>query len=262
MILPIGDENPARRLPVVTVTFIVINVIVFFAFEAPLEGGELACFIYRWAAVPRELLTFDTLPPGSVPDASCPITLFTEKNVLVSAVTSMFLHGGLLHLLFNMLFLWIFGNNVEDRLGHIGYLLYYLAGGIVSVYTFALVNPSLTTPLLGASGAIAAVLGGYFLMFPRARVHTYVPFPLYLFAFLVPGAVLRSFFFFFAVVDLPSWLVLGFWFLSQMTSVNEAANTGVAYEAHIAGFVAGVLFTLLLRPRGRQPPMRQAVARP
>ncbi len=262
MILPIGDENPTRRFPVVTVTLIAINVIVYFAFESPLEGGELTCFIYRWAAVPRELLSFDTLPPGSVPDARCPMTLFTEKNVLVSAVTSMFLHGGLLHLLFNMLFLWIFGNNVEDRLGHVGYLLYYLAGGIVSVYAFALVNPSLTTPLLGASGAIAAVLGGYFLMFPRARVHTYVPFPLYLFTFLVPGAAIRGFFFFFAVVDLPSWLVLGFWFLTQITGVNEAARTGVAYEAHIAGFVAGVLFTLLLGPRGRQPPMRQAVAWP
>ncbi|MGH3441783.1 MAG: rhomboid family intramembrane serine protease [Nitriliruptorales bacterium] len=258
MVLPVGDRSPTRRAPVVTVVLIAVNVGVFLLFSLQLSGCELSRFVFQWAAIPRELLSLSPLDPAALPPrlAECVAPALADKSVLTSIVSSMFLHGSLFHLLFNMLFLWVFGNNVEDRLGHGTYLVYYLAGGIVAAYAFAILNPSQLTPLLGASGAIAAVLGGYLVMFPRAQVHTYVPFPLYLLAVIIPGARITGWFLIFAIVTLPAWLVLGFWFVSQVTSANEAAAAGIAFEAHIAGFVAGLVFTLLLG--GTQPRRRTA----
>ncbi|MBW3577924.1 MAG: rhomboid family intramembrane serine protease [Actinobacteria bacterium] len=252
MVLPVGDRNPTRRTPVVTVTLIAVNVAIFFAFNAQLPQAQLQCFIFRWAAIPVELLRLQSLDPSVVPaDApACLPAALAAKNVFLSALTSMFLHGSIWHLGFNMLFLWIFGNNVEDEVGHGTYLLFYLLGGLVSVYVFALLNPTAIVPLLGASGAIAAVLGGYFVLHPRARVQTYVPFPLYLLAWVIPRARILGFFFFFAIVDLPAWLVLGVWFATQLLALNEAAGGPVAYEAHVAGFIAGVAGTLVLRSLG------------
>jgi membrane associated rhomboid family serine protease len=256
MVLPLGDLNPTRRLPVVTVLLIVANVGVFVGLMLPLSGCELIQFIYQWAAVPRELLTMEPVDPGAIPDrvyAECIAPVTEVKSVPLSVVTSMFLHGGILHLGLNMLFLWIFGNNVEDRLGHITYLLYYLAGGVVAAYAFSLIHTDSVIPMLGASGAIAAVLGGYLILYPRAIVHTFVPFPLYLLFFLIPRARTTAFLFFFAIQDVPAWAVLMVWFVLQVTGTEEATGAGIAYEAHIAGFLAGMLFTLILGGRPSSP---------
>ncbi len=261
MILPVGDTNPTRRLPVITVALITTNVAVFLLFNLQLAEPRLTCFIFRWAAIPLELVSSRPLPPAAVRGPACLPQAIAARNELLSVFTSMFLHAGLLHLGLNMLFLWVFGNNVEDRLGHLHFLLFYLAGGVVSVYAFAFLNEEVTAPLIGASGAIAAVLGGYILMFPRARVHTYVPFPLYLLVALIPGARVVGWFLLFAIVHLPAWLVLGLWFVTEALAVQEPARTGVANEAHVAGFLAGIVFTLLLggRHRGRQPEPHPAV---
>ena len=151
---------------------------------------------------------------------------------MLSAFTAMFLHGSWLHLLGNMLFLWIFGNNIEDRFGRVGYLLFYLGCGMVAVYGFAVANPNSSEVLIGASGAIAGVLGAYIVLYPRTRVWSLVPF-----AFFVP-------------VPLPAWLVLGGWFLLQWAyTAGFAVSTAgsVAYLAHVFGFVAGALVALLVR---------------
>jgi membrane associated rhomboid family serine protease len=160
-----------------------------------------------------------------------------HKVPVLSVLYSMFLHGGWLHLLGNMLFLWVFGNNVEDRLGRIRYLLFYLVCGYAAAYAFALVNPDSTQPLIGASGAIAGVLGAYLVLYPRARVWSLVPFLLF-----IP-------------LRLPAWLVLGLWFLLQWAysagfAVSQAGD--VAYLAHVAGFLLGALLALPLRARSGQ----------
>jgi membrane associated rhomboid family serine protease len=261
MVLPYGDRNPARKAPYVTVTLLAANIAVFFLFNAQLTGCEMIQFIYRYAAIPQELLAFEPLDPGALPDdeiARCVAPVLEDKSVLLSAFTAMFLHGGLLHLGFNMLFLWVFGNNVEDRLGHARYLLYYLAGGLAATGVFVALNPGGVTPMLGASGAIAAVLGGYLVLYPRAIVHAYVPFPLYIVGWLVPRARTTLFLFIFALQDLPAWVVLGIWFGAQLLGANEEAGAGVAYSAHVGGFVAGIVFTLLLGGRPRRPPTRRS----
>jgi membrane associated rhomboid family serine protease len=153
----------------------------------------------------------------------------------------MFLHGGLLHLLGNMLFLWVFGNNVEDRLGRIRYLLFYLICGYAAAYGFAIANANSTVPLIGASGAIAGVLGAYFVLFPNAKVTSLVPFLLFL------------------PLRLPAWFVLGFWFVLQWiysSGSAVASGAGVAYLAHVVGFVLGAAITLVLGLRRRDPPRR------
>lgn len=267
LVLPVGDHNPTRRTAVVTSVLIAANVAVFVLFNLQLGNDPCALqrFFYSWAAIPRELLTLDDLPAQLVSPPglrSCVAPVLDDTAPIVTAVTSMFLHGSLFHLLFNMLFLWVFGNNVEDRLGHVRYAVYYLVGGIVAAYAFAVMNAEGVIPLLGASGAVAAVLGGYFIMYPRAKVNTYVPFPLYLLAALVPGARVRGWFLIFAFVALPAWLVLGFWFLTEWLAIEEAAQSGVANEAHIAGFVAGVLMTFLLRANRPREPQRRDPAVP
>jgi membrane associated rhomboid family serine protease len=157
-----------------------------------------------------------------------------EKQPFVSALTAMFLHGGWLHLLGNMLFLFVFGNNVEDRLGRVKFLLWYLAWGLVATYAFAATMPSSESVVVGASGAIAGVLGAYLILFPKAKVVSLIPF------------------FFFIPARLPAWVVLGSWFLLQWfyaagTGVTE--GSGVAYLAHVAGFLAGLVAALRYRER-------------
>ncbi len=256
MVIPIADENPARRAALVTWLLIALNVLVFL-FEpiarAPVTdpGGSLAqvCrqerFFRRYAAIPKELTSNEQLPVTAgdpVPGQGCEaVPARYHKVPVVSVFYAMFLHGGLLHLAGNMLFLFVFGNNVEDRLGRLHFLLFYLAAGYVATYVFAFANPDSTTSLVGASGAIAGVLGAYLVYFPRARVTSLVPF------------------LFFLPARLPAWAVLGSWFLLQWAYASGtavAAGGGVAYLAHVAGFLAGVVYALALRDRdaaGHEP---------
>ncbi|MCW2622722.1 MAG: rhomboid family intrarane serine protease [Frankiales bacterium] len=249
MVLPIHDLNPARRTPVVTYVLIALNVVVFLlspmAREVIGEGGasqqcSTAAFTQHWAAVPDELIGNDR--PALVPTgaAAGPGTCFSappdyDKQPWLSVLTAMFLHGGWFHLLGNLLFLYVFGNNVEDRLGRVRFSLFYLGCGYAATYGFALADPSSTTPLLGASGAIAGVLGAYLVLFPRARVWSLLTF------------------FFFLPVRLPAWVVLGSWFVLQFLYTRGAGVTdagGVAYLAHVIGFVVGALLVVPLRGTG------------
>ena len=209
--LPIGDDNTTRRLfPFVTLLLILING-VFFAFELAL-GDD---FIIRWSFVPQRFLDN---PAGDF------LTLFT----------SMFMHAGWLHILGNMLYLWIFGDNVEDRFGHVKFIIFYLVCGLAATFSQMATDVHSDIPNLGASGAIAGVLGGYILMFPRARVRVLV------------GSV---------IVPLPALIVLGVWIVLQLFSgvgsiMAPADGGGVAYMAHIGGFAAGFILTFFLRGKG------------
>ena len=254
MVIPVHDVNPTRRTPWVTYALIAVNVGVFLVTPAVglsgLEGVSLAdlCeqeeFYQRYGAVPDELVDNNPLPLAPTGDVGvgpagpgCVIAPPTyEKIPVLSVLTAMFLHGGWLHLIGNMLFLWIFGNNVEDRLGRLRFIAFYLLCGYVAAYGFAFVNANSTVPLVGASGAIAGVLGAYIVLYPRARVWSLVPFLLF-----IP-------------LRLPAWLVLGMWFVLQwIYSTGTAVSEGgaVAYLAHVLGFVTGVLLAVPLR--GRRP---------
>lgn len=253
MVLPIGDVNPTRRRAYLTVTLTLINVGVFLLLQ-PRGGCPEQAFLFEWAAVPRELLSLRQLTDqqlASMIGEACAADV-AEKSVPVSIVSAMFLHANLLHLGGNVLFLWVFGNNVEDRLGHLRFLLFYLAGGAAATYTFALTNAGSTAPLLGASGAVAAILGAYLVMYPRATVQAYAPFPLYLLTWVIPRARITAWFFFFAIVALPAWLVLGLWFVVQVLSAQSPVRDGVAYTAHVGGFVAGILLVAVLDQRHRR----------
>jgi membrane associated rhomboid family serine protease len=254
MVLPVGDINPTSRRAWMTGTLLAVNAAVFLLLQAPLDTCDSLAFLYQWGAIPHELLRLEEVGADAVASAvgaqQC-AGLEVDKVVPASAISAMFLHGNLWHLLVNLLFLWIFGANVEDRLGHLRYLGFYLGGGLVATYAFAVLNPTSVVPMVGASGAIAAVLGAYLICYPRARVLTYVPFPLYLLALILPGIRIRSFWLIFAIVTMPAWLLLGGWFAFQLMAAQSPATGGVAYEAHAAGFVAGVVLILVL-DRGRQ----------
>jgi membrane associated rhomboid family serine protease len=250
VVLPVGDVNPTRRRAVVTFLLLLANVGVYALLQVPRDGCEEVVFVYLFSVVPRELLAFSQLGAGELDALLGPCSTQVEgKSVALSVVTAMFLHGNLAHLLGNMLFLWVFGNNVEDRLGRVRYVIFYLAGGAAATLAFAALHPGETTPLLGASGAIAAILGAYLLLFPRATVLTYVPFPLYLAAFVIPAARIRAWFLIFAIVTVPAWLVLGGWFVLQALAARSPLSDAVAYEAHVGGFVAGIVLLLLLDRR-------------
>ncbi len=248
MVLPIRDENPTRRTPWVTYLLILINVVVFFSEpisrlavsgDPPLtQACQQEAYFRRWSAIPKELTTNKPLPdtfgPAVPPDSCERVPVTYDKTPALSVLYAMFLHGGWLHLLGNMLFLYVFGNNVEDRLGRLAFLAFYLACGYVATYVFAFANASSLATLVGASGAIAGVLGAYLILFPRARVLSLVPFLLF-----IP-------------LRLPAWIVLGSWFVIQyMYSRGTAMAPGsdVAYLAHVAGFIAGVVGMLLARRR-------------
>ncbi len=218
--IPIRDTIPSSRVPVVNYLLIAAN-LGLFLYEVSL-GESLGPFVERYAVIPARFFGGGYL----------------SARDLLTPLSAMFLHGGWLHVLGNMLYLYIFGDNVEDTLGHAGYLLFYLACGLVSFVVQILFQPASVVPNLGASGAIAGVLGAYFLLFPRARVLT-----------LIPLFVL------FPVVEIPAYLFLGFWFLMQFLSGtaslgHSAASGGVAWWAHIGGFVAGIAFLKVFTGRG------------
>ncbi|MGF7234634.1 MAG: rhomboid family intramembrane serine protease [Frankia sp.] len=251
MVLPIHDINPLARRPYVTWALIAVNVVVFVFFEPVVTsiGGiqtakprtvcEQQRFFDHWAAIPKELLSnraTQVVPSGQVvPTATGQLACVAQeppsftKIPFLSVLTSMFLHGSWLHLLGNMLFLGVFGNNIEDRMGRLRYLGFYLLCGYVATYSFALFEGNSPTTLIGASGAIAGVLGSYIVIFPRAKVIGVLTF------------------LFFLPFWLPAWIVLGSWFLLQylyVSGVGVADGGSVAYGAHVAGFLFGLLLTL------------------
>jgi membrane associated rhomboid family serine protease len=220
---PLRDNVPSRQFPLVTVLLIVINVAIFL-FEVSL-GSAVHAVTRTFGVVPARL-----------------VNQWQDPRVLFTLFSSMYLHGGWTHLLGNMWYLWIFGDNVEDRMGWLRFFIFYTASGVVAGLLQVAAAPRSTIPMIGASGAIAGVLGAYLLLYPRARVSTLV---------LV--------FYFIRIVWLPAVVVLGGWFLIQLlnglASLNVTMQTGgVAWWAHIGGFVAGMLLLPIFRRRDRRPP--------
>jgi len=218
-VIPLKDDIPTRRFPIVTVALIAINVIVYFVLEHGLWGlGQTGNeVVVEYGAIPSEITNGHNLPgPGD------------QAPFWLTIWTSMFLHGSLIHLGGNMLFLWVFGNNIEDAMNRLVFVVFYLLGGLAALGLQVAMDPNSVVPTVGASGAIAAVLGAYARLYPRARVVTLIIIII-----------------FFTVITLPALLVLGLWFLLQLLpAFNDpvgSAGGGVAYFAHIGGFLFGVL---------------------
>lgn len=226
--IPLRDENPSRTVPVLTRMLIVANTAAFI--YQLMQGAELRLFMVTWGMVPARMTL--ALQYGEEPLVGPALTL----------LTSMFLHGGWLHLVGNMWYLWIFGDNIEDRLGRARFLLFYLGAGVAAALLHYALNPGSRAPTVGASGAIAGVLGAYLMAFPRARVITLVP----LFPFM-------------QVMALPAIIVLGLWFVMQFfsgfMSLGMGSGGGVAWWAHVGGFAFGLIGMRLL-DRGRRQPSR------
>jgi membrane associated rhomboid family serine protease len=242
--IPIKDYNPTERPAAIVPALIAINIIVFLFVQPSLGStpAEQIRFSYCEAAIPYEITHRKNLveaaddgdlggPGVEVLRQTCP-----HKSWIIGMLQAMFFHGGILHIAGNMLFLWVFGNNVEDRLGRVRFTIFYLLCGILATLAQAYVTPNAIVPMVGASGAIAGVLGAYIIMYPRARIRNLV---LMLFIF---------------VVDLPAIVVLGIWFLLQVFQGvgDTTAGAGVAYMAHVGGFVAGMILLAVFRPRPRR----------
>ncbi|MDQ4049334.1 MAG: rhomboid family intramembrane serine protease [Actinomycetota bacterium] len=243
---PLKDDIPTRRFPILTVALIVANVVMFFAFQgAFFDDAEFDSKVVEYGAIPYEI-THPGKECGVVPGSER-VACEGQPGVgdapdqaptWLTILTSMFMHGGLLHLGGNMLFLWIFGNNIEDSMGRPRFIAFYLLGGLAALLAQTIIEPNAAVPTIGASGAVAAVLGGYALLYPRARVVTVI--------FII---------IFFTIVTLPALLVLGAWFLLQL--LNGAGSLaqpvgeggGVAYFAHIGGFLFGLLMIRLFADR-------------
>ncbi|MDQ3678032.1 MAG: rhomboid family intramembrane serine protease [Actinomycetota bacterium] len=259
---PLKDNIPTDRTPFVTIALIAINVIVYFlAQKGGILNGPPDEGVVHFGVIPYEITH-----PGDECDALfgpdglarsrilCegidPVRVTDTPTTILTLFSSMFMHGGILHLAGNMLFLWIFGNNVEDSMGPVRFVVFYLLGGLAAITLQVAIDPNATVPTIGASGAVAAVLGGYILLFPRARVITVI--------FII---------FFFTIIELPAFLILGFWFLQQIAfgaldlSNPAGGGGGVAYFAHIGGFVFGLLAIKLFASRDKDysPPPRYPV---
>jgi rhomboid family protein len=252
-VIPLRDNIPTAKPPVVTIALIVANVVAYFFWQrGGLTLGDPSSQHYMINLIDHGAIPYEFTHPGDhcaltssgavacEGQAGVTGTAPAQPATWTTAFTAMFMHGGLLHLGGNMLFLWIFGNNVEDAMGRVKFLIFYLLGGIAALAGQILVGPSSDIPTLGASGAIAAVLGGYILLFPRARVVTVI--------FIV---------FFFTILELPALIVLGLWFLQQALfgyfdlAQPSGGGGGVAYFAHIGGFVFGLLAIKLFASRAR-----------
>jgi len=215
--IPLRNRNPSETLPFVTIFLIITNISVFF-YQLTL-GEKLPVFLIQYGLVPAKLFYYDRIPGLDL------------KHVLFPFLTSMFFHGGWLHIIGNMWYLWIFGDNVEDRLGHGGFFLFYLICGIGAAFFHVLLNPHSTVPCMGASGAIAGVLGAYLICFPFARVLTAVPI-----------------LFFIELIEIPAVFLLFFWFALQffngtlsITATAQTGSGGVAWWAHVGGFICGMI---------------------
>ncbi len=217
--IPYKDDNPTHRLPYVTIGIIISNILIFLLEIISPPGMEKT--VYAYGAVPQYILTFEKFQP---------------IHPALTVFTAMFMHGGVFHLGGNMLYLWIFGNNIEDKLGHLRFIIFYIFCGITAAYSHALIDPHSLTPMIGASGAISGILGAYLLLFPRAGVYTLI--------FLG---------FFVQIVKIPALIVIGFWaivqFINGLVSTGLVKQGGVAWFAHIGGFLTGLLTIKLWLPR-------------
>jgi membrane associated rhomboid family serine protease len=249
-VLPLKDYNPTSRRAWITLGLIFINVFVYFLVQPHGQGNvdpqseavREAKFTYAHAAIPCEVTHGRPLTLNEVEDtinnndqnacaASLPASpeVFPHKNVYLAILYSMFLHASLLHIAGNMLYFWIFGNNIEDRMGWIGYPIFYLVSGFVAAATQFAVSPNSTVPVVGASGAIAGVMGAYLVLFPRVRIRALI--------FIIPA-------------DVPAYVLLGFWFILQFFT---SPSSGVAWVAHVGGFSFGALIALIFRNHLRPP---------
>ena len=219
--LPIRDDTPSRTFPLVTFLLILANGLVWLWEVSLGSGAALTSAYLRFGFIPGILTGAHEPPPGAL------------QPYILTVLTSMFMHGSWTHILGNMLFLWIFGNNIEDHLGHSKYLLFYLAGGVVAALVQLLSGPTSEVPTIGASGAIAAVMGAYFFLYPKAKIQTLV------------------FFIFITIVRLPAWIFLGIWFVMQLFEGTFGAAQGVAVWAHVGGFLFGVVIAWISSRRGR-----------
>ncbi len=222
--IPLRDSEEISTFPVVTIIIIAINVVVyvlmqFVVFASPNPAQATASMYFHYGLVPYELTTGNIIYPTLTP-------------VWLMLITSMFLHGSLMHIAGNMLFFWIFGNNIEDYMGKFWFILFYLAAGIVAAFAQIMTNPASEVPVIGASGAIAGVMGAYFYLFPRARIKTLV--------FL---------FYFFTFIQIPAFIFLLIWFLMQLSSgfLSFGSASGVAFWAHVGGFAFGFVFAILAK---------------
>jgi membrane associated rhomboid family serine protease len=244
-VFPLKDNIPTERFPIVTIALIAINAVVFLFWQHPtgLDGVDQAKAI-EYGAIPYELthpgqhcvIAGAQLACGHVPGSG-------DAPAWLTVLTSMFMHGGFLHIAGNMLFLWIFGNNVEDAMGHVKFVVFYLLGGAAALAGQVAFDPNAAVPTIGASGAVAAVLGAYIVLHPRARVLTLV--------FII---------FFVTIIEIPAIIMLGLWFVQQAffaardLSDPLGGGGGVAYWAHIGGFAFGLAAIRLFATRRRPPP--------
>jgi membrane associated rhomboid family serine protease len=225
VLFPLRDHNPRTRFPAVTLLLIAANALAFF-YELTLTPVEQQRLVLAGGAIPYEIVNWVDIRPADL--LPLPGSIFT----------SMFLHGGWMHLIGNMWFLWLFGDNVEERLGTIRYIIFYFVVGAVGALAQAFSLPDSRAPMIGASGAIAGVLGGYVMLFPRAKVVTFVAIPLL-----------------WHIRDVPAWFFLGVWFLGQFLLPS---NSGVAWMAHVGGFLAGLGAVRLLARTLPQSPTRSS----
>lgn len=232
MLIPIRDLNPHKRFPVVTVSIIALNVFAALATNSLLSLTDATAV--RYGAIPCDVA-------GQCPSVSPAFdAILATRSPIVSLFTSMFMHAGILHLGFNMLFLWVFGNNVEDRLGPIRFPLFYLAAGLAAAYAHILFSRDSFVPIVGASGAVSGVLGAYIVSWPRATVVSILPLG-----------------FFFTTIRTPAWVALGLWFVVQifgsLAGLGQVGGGGVAYLAHVGGFVAGLVLVFVFGGFRRPP---------
>lgn len=215
--IPLKDNNPTTSFPFITILIIIVNTAIFF-FQTSLGpfAGEL--FIFKTGAIPYEIVRFTDIGPRAL--LTPPLTL----------LTAIFVHGSFLHLAGNMLYLWIFGNTIEDSIGHLRFGVFYILSGILASLFHILTNIDSTVPMVGASGAIAGILGAYFILHPRAKILTLI-----------------FFFFFIHLVRIPAIIFLGFWFVLQLLSSHSGG--GVAWYAHIGGFITGALLIFFFKKK-------------
>ncbi|RMH35964.1 MAG: rhomboid family intramembrane serine protease [Nitrospirae bacterium] len=219
--IPLHDDNPTETTPVVTVALIIACVLVFL-YEVSLPPSLAERFIYQYGAIPAVIFGYADLPSDMV-----------ALPPMATLLSSMFLHGGWMHLIGNMLYLWIFGNNIEDVMGHVKFIIFYCVCGVLAALSHALIDPESQVPMVGASGAISGILGAYLLLYPRAHVLVLIPL----------GIFTR-------LMYVPAGLVLGLWFVMQLLSGGMSLGHeggGVAFFAHIGGFIAGMLLVGLFK---------------